>query len=952
MKKANMATHMRLAQRESTVLWDGDAVVLGGSLAGVSAALALAGRGLKTCLVEPGPTLGTEVSQMWMTHLPAVGISRRLCDLCATQNAGKGDQVDVLVAALAVDRLVEDAGVCALVRVQPVRPLVASDGILFGVEVVGKSGRQAIRAPLVVDATPARGFSRRALSRPDAPVVAVERRMYVYGAEIPPGGMEFAVPAALGIAGNRVLAAPAVWPKEAILTFQMHPEAGVSLSGIQGRTLEAACGVTDVFRKLGPEFAGCVLVDVSPECRIECAPDDPGFDELRNTGLHPLALCKDLAEEIALAETAAGSLTPPRSPKKFPAPRVAADTKPVVTSELCAALDRGLPRITLPEADATRHAGQDVVVAGCGPGGSFAALAAAESQARVTVLDAAPLPGGIATAGRIHIYYYGLSGGQQMRVDQAVDGTSTALGSVANGFHPVGKARTLSRSLETLGAKVLTGQTVFGVIKEGARITALLSADPAGYHLFPCAVAIDATGDGDAAAAAGAGFAFGRAGDGFPQPYSYTPSRIENGKLWLANFDVGWMDPTDTLDYSRAHFEGRRKIWSQGPFSPERHYCSLASLLGVRESRFVRGNVTLTMDDFLDGRMWPDAVCEGHAHYDNHAQDYALESEWAWRYAVMCGLWGHLCSGHVPYRALVPEGVDGLLVAGRAISVDHDLHQLLRMQADMQKLGEVCGVAAALAIQTGTQPSQLEVHELRRRLGARGVLPQQAPVPVLGGETPKSLLALLGTPQNGLAMWRLSRLPQGQAPDWDAFFAAETDAGKRFCAAVAAVLNGSRHAEARATLQQAMRERVEEPRLGNHSPFRYIVAALALAGIREPGIADPLGAMLLEWKAKKLEAPAVLLLLQAIGKVRDARGVGYVKDFLRQTETDDFPLSLSGNWREWTVPVRFAVVLRAVRTLLELGCRDECGRLTPYLNDENLLIRRYARVLARPEGCA
>lgn len=941
--------HVMLAPREATVLWDGDAVVLGASLAGVSIALGLARRGLRTCLVEAGPTLGTEVSQMWMSHLPAGTLGQRVLELCATRNACRGNQVDLLVATLAFDRLLEEAGVGALVRLQPARPLLDAKGRLLGVEVVGKSGRQAVRAPVVVDATPTRWFSRRALARPAARVLTAERRLYVYGAELEVGGLEIATPAGLGLAGNTVSARPAIWPGEAILTFRIALEAGVPTSGAQQRTSEAASGVMEVFRTCDPRHAACVLVDVSPACRIVAAADEPDFDELRDTGLYPLAGAADLADELASADRVAKTLTTPRSPVRFPGVRVAIDATQFITAELAAAPDRGLPRMRLPEAAAALHAERDVVVAGCGPGGSYAALAAAESRASVTVLDAALQPGGIGTAGRIHLYWYGLGGGLQTGSDQAVDATASVLGSVARGFHPVGKAQALSRSLAALGVESLMGQVVFGVIKEGDRVKAVLAADQDGYHVFPCTVAIDATGDGDVAAAAGAAFSIGRAGDGFPQPYSYTPSFIENGKLTFANYDVGWLDPTDALDFSRAHFEGRRRIWDQGPFSQERHYLTLAPQLGVRESRLVRGGITLTLDDFLDGCTYADTVCEGYAHYDNHALDYALESAWAWRYVVMCGLWGHFCRGHVPYRVLVPEGVDGLLVAGRAISVDHDLHQLLRMQRDMQKIGEVCGVAAAMALQAGVLPSRLDVRELRRRLGQRGVLPEHAPAAALGSAPAAELLGLLGTDQNALATWRLSRLPQDQAPDWDAFFAAERDTGRRFCAAVAAVLGGARQAAARATLQQAIREQLDGPRIGHNAPPRSVVAALALAAIQEPDSVDRLGEMLLAWKERTFDVPVLLLLLQAIGQVRDRRGVDHVKAFLAQTETEGFPFALAGNWREWAVPLRFAVVLRAVRTLLELGCADACDRLAPYVNDENLLIRNYARRVSRME---
>ena len=61
---------MQLAERESTQLWKGDVLVVGAGVAGITAALRAAGQGKRTCLVEPGPTLGTETSRRWQNRLP------------------------------------------------------------------------------------------------------------------------------------------------------------------------------------------------------------------------------------------------------------------------------------------------------------------------------------------------------------------------------------------------------------------------------------------------------------------------------------------------------------------------------------------------------------------------------------------------------------------------------------------------------------------------------------------------------------------------------------------------------------------------------------------------------------------------------------------------------------------------------------------------------------------
>jgi hypothetical protein len=76
-----------------------------------------------------------------------------------------------------------------------------------------------------------------------------------------------------------------------------------------------------------------------------------------------------------------------------------------------------------------------------------------------------------------------------------------------------------------------------------------------------------------------------------------------------------------------------------------------------------------------------------------------------------------------PYRALLPQGLEGILVTGKAFSAGSDATPLIRMQADLENLGGVTGLAAALSIQAGGAPRALDVRLLQERLVAIGLLP-------------------------------------------------------------------------------------------------------------------------------------------------------------------------------------------------------------------------------------
>jgi flavin-dependent dehydrogenase len=896
-----------LAPRQASVLWSGDVVVLGATWAGLAAAQACAARGWRTCLLESGPALGTETSAWWRTDLPDGPCFQRARALAEGKGMPAGGIADVVLTTIAFDQVMAEAGVACFVRVMPTRAVAGEGGLLDGVEVVGKSGRQLVRAKLIIDATPQRGFARNLANQPLHVAGRVVRRLYAAGVSLPPEGREWEAPDYHSLGCDWIAASPAAWGGEAIVAFSMKTSASEGQAQILARSLTLGGDLFAWLRTNAPEFAEANLVDVSPG--VESVAVIPALPGLAAAGVW-------IAPEKP-AHAADGVATLALSPSiPLPlAPNGAGET--VETFELFAASEQDLPPCELPAAPARKHEPSDVVVAGYGTGGAFAALAAAEEGLSVTVVDPAPVPGGIGSAGRIHSYYHGLKGGMQDRLDEGILGRGAREGKTT-GYHPVGRAEVVSQAMASqAGLTVRAGHFVFGVVRENQRVVAVLSAAEDGYHVFPCQIAIDGTGDGDLAAAAGAPMTLGRVGDGFPQPYSYTPSLVAGGTLRHHNFDAGWVDPTDTIDFSRAHFEGRERIWNWREHTPASHYCTLASIIGIRESRFVQGPLTLTFEDFMQGRTYPDTVCSSRAHHDNHAMDYAEESEWGRRHVIMFGLWQYLLQGDIPYRALLPGDVEGLLIACRALSV-----------------------------RQGVFPRNVDIAELRAALKTRGIGPSPTQ-PVL--DLPNDeLLARLGKEgEAGLAMWRLAQRTGSEAPDWEAFLSNETDADRRFRGAVAAAEAGISTPAVLAELGRSADSLETGAPLGRKSPARCIVAALALADIGAPGTAARIGAIL----ESDIPVPTdALLLLKALAYLGDPAGVGVVKRFLAASEGKPFLERLWGVSDGCPTSFRYAVEIRAVRTLIALGCRDELSRLDPYLSDPLLLIRRHARRVLAEAG--
>ncbi|MDD4869083.1 MAG: FAD-dependent oxidoreductase, partial [Kiritimatiellae bacterium] len=654
--EANTKKILSLKEKTSSIAWKGDLVIVGATLGGMSLAVIAARTGKKVLVIETGGVLGTEISAQWDERIPEGWFASELADIGRPQGGFSGGIFDPFVTTLALDRLADSAGISCMVCVTPVRPVCGNDGLLKGVEIVGKSGRQLVAAPVVVDASLGSQFSRHACGLATQVPVSVTRRMYLSGVSTNGLDKQIDIPERFGLLQNCIEVQPALWTNEVILGYSMRPSPAMTTdTSFAMETYHKGLSVMEYLRKKHPAFANALLVDVAHNWQKEFTPAESDLKALENTGLVPLTdrmkaiSDKQWASQFINNACALTSRQPLPVEKSVNMP--SADNQPAATDELHVAVEQDCEETTLPGVRAILHDQVDVVVAGYGTGGVFASLAAAEQGVSVTVLDPAGIPGGMGTAGKIHSYYHGVQAGMQKIIDRKLS-VATAICGKAGGFHHVAKVETFLREMETNRIQVEVGYRVFGVLKTGKTVKAVLAASEDGYHVFPCKVAVDATGDGDLATAAGAQFALGREGDGFPQPYSYTPTLTRGGKLAHHNFDAGWVDPTDTLDYSRAHFIGRARLWEKGPFNDKNHYCSLASLLGLRESRFIKGPVTLTFADFMEGKTYPDTVCAMYAHYDNHAIDYAQESKWAWRHVVMFGLWRYLCKGEIPYRCL------------------------------------------------------------------------------------------------------------------------------------------------------------------------------------------------------------------------------------------------------------------------------------------------------------
>jgi hypothetical protein len=405
----------------------------------------------------------------------------------------------------------------------------------------------------------------------------------------------------------------------------------------------------------------------------------------------------------------------------------------------------------------------DVLVAGGGPAGVAAAIAAARAGAGTLLVEAAGMFGGMWTLGMqlhatcFHDRQQVIVGGipreiiRRLEAEGAAENPEekvrAAPGCFWVGFDPEMMKCILDDMITEAGVEPLLHTTCVGAVVEDQSVRGVIVENKSGRAVLRAKVVIDCTGDADIAYFTGAPTLKGRE-DGRSQPVTMTfllenvewnrvvqfrqsdPGALaaleqdarERGELTLPkSIYLGaptlWpgvtyhnvtrvldVDCTRAEDLTRAEIEGRRQVREVIAFYrrciPGFERCRLLAIapsIGLRESRRIVGEYTLTARDVIEARHFPDAVARHHYYIDVHNPEGAgLEG----------GDTGQRCppaGSHyeIPYSCLVPHECEGLLVAGRCISATRDALGSLRTTVCCAQLGEAAGVAAAAAVRQG-----------------------------------------------------------------------------------------------------------------------------------------------------------------------------------------------------------------------------------------------------------
>jgi hypothetical protein len=135
----------------------------------------------------------------------------------------------------------------------------------------------------------------------------------------------------------------------------------------------------------------------------------------------------------------------------------------------------------------------------------------------------------------------------------------------------------------------------------------------------------------------------------------------------------------------------------------------LATQLGIRETRRIRGEYILTADDLRSGRRFSDVIASGAYPIDLHpATGAGLGFETL----------GADHSYQIPYRAIVPAGFDNVLIAGRGISATHEAHASTRVMPNTMAIGHAAGLSAAVIADGNIGAKEMPIERVQAKLRA------------------------------------------------------------------------------------------------------------------------------------------------------------------------------------------------------------------------------------------
>lgn len=362
----------------------------------------------------------------------------------------------------------------------------------------------------------------------------------------------------------------------------------------------------------------------------------------------------------------------------------------------------------------------DVVVVGGGTGGAPAAVSAAKAGAKTLVVEYQHSLGGMATVGLVPTYYCGNLNGFTAEIDKGVK--SIGEKACLPNYHCEGrflwnieyKMEWYRRELAKEGGDIWLGSIGYGAFVENKTVKGVVIATPYGSGVILAKKVIDSTGSSDIAVAAGADYMFvdsseiAMQGTGLAFRNLYTTGKERQS--WLNNTDHTFVDDNDMLDIWRVHVGSREKFKNE---------YDIISITQTRERRRIIGDYVFSPLDIINNRTFEDSIVFTNCFFDTHG--FTIHPIFDITPPPAKGV---MMYAYIPYRCMLPKGFDGLLVMGLGISAHRDAMPVIRTEPTIQNTGYAAGIAAAMAAKENIPLRQIDIKKLQKLLVINGSLPQ------------------------------------------------------------------------------------------------------------------------------------------------------------------------------------------------------------------------------------
>jgi hypothetical protein len=392
----------------------------------------------------------------------------------------------------------------------------------------------------------------------------------------------------------------------------------------------------------------------------------------------------------------------------------------------------------------------DVIVVGGGCAGFTSAVAAARNGAKTLIIEQFPFFGGTATASLMaNINGYR----NQVKPDELqttkgigeevilklkeVDGIGRSPYPAASVHNDVKNDMSYAFAIDTEKFKYITLKMVkeagvhilfhtyfVDVIKNGEKVTGVIIENKSGRQAVYGKVVIDTSGDGDVAYRAGVPFWQTKHDEnmrlndclmykvsGYSNPEEIHGCEYKDTMvLWGPT--PGPRNGADGDELSEEEIKVRLSVYDdfekkkeETPALKDAIVIDTGVLLGVRQTRFIEGLYKITAEDVIEGKSFEDSIAMAANPIINY---YGYR-----RYLEHVGY-------EIPYRCLLPQKIDGLIVAGRCMSSHQQAYESWRAMAHVMAIGEGAGTAAALAAKSNVQPKRLDIKMLQNQLVKQG----------------------------------------------------------------------------------------------------------------------------------------------------------------------------------------------------------------------------------------